>query len=81
RNRMRVSGINHIGLKRNGVSAEDIKKLRGAFKIIFLNQDLLLKEALEVASNEYPDCELVDHLIDFIKNSKRGVVRSFSEDE
>ena len=81
RNRMRVSGINHIGLKRNGVSSADIKKLRGAFRIIFMNQDLLLKEALEMASNEYADCELVDHLVDFIKKSKRGVVRSFSEDE
>ena len=81
RNRMRVSGINHIGLKRNGVPSGDIKKLRGAFKIIFLNQDLLLKEALEMALKEYPGCELVEHLVDFIKNSKRGVVRSCSEDE
>ena len=41
RNQMRVSGINHVGLKRNGTPAAEIKKLRGAFKIIFLNQDLL----------------------------------------
>ncbi len=81
RNRMRVSGINHIGLKRNGVAAADIKKLRGAFKIIFLDDDLLLKEALDKALNKYPDCGLVEHLIDFIANSKRGIVRSFSGDE
>ena len=81
RNRMRVSGINNIGLKRNGVSTDDIKKLRGAFKIIFLDDDLLLKEALDKALNKYQDCELVKHLVDFIANSKRGIVRSFSEDE
>jgi len=81
RNQMRVSGINHIGLKRNGVSAEDIKKLRGAFKIIFLHQDLLLKEALDRAMEQYSDCDLVVHLVEFIRDSKRGIVRSFSEDE
>lgn len=81
RNQMRVSGINHIGLKRNGVSSADIKKLRGAFKIIFLSQDLLLKEALDNAMDKYPDCELVAHLVNFIRDSKRGIVRSFSEDE
>ncbi len=81
RNQMRVSGINHIGLKRNGVSTDDIKKLRGAFKIIFLNQDLLLKEALDSALQAYSDCDLVVHLVDFIRDSKRGIVRSFSEDE
>lgn len=81
RNRMRVSGVNHIGLKRNGVSSADIKKLRGAFKIIFLNQDLLLKEALESAMEAYSDCELVVRLVDFIRDSKRGIVRRCSEDE
>jgi UDP-N-acetylglucosamine acyltransferase len=81
RNQMRVSGINNIGLKRNGVSTDDIKKLRGAFKIIFLNQDLLLKEALDRAIEAYPGCGLVDHLVKFIRDSKRGIVRSISEDE
>lgn len=81
RNQMRVSGINHIGLKRNGVSAEDIKKLRGAFKIIFLNQELLLKDALDRAMEAYSDCDLVANLVGFIRESKRGIVRSFSEDE
>jgi UDP-N-acetylglucosamine acyltransferase len=81
RNRMRVSGVNHIGLKRNGVSTDDIKKLRGAFKIIFLDQDLLLKEALDSAMEAYSDCGLVVHLVDFIRDSERGIVRSFSKDE
>ncbi len=78
---MRVSGVNHVGLKRNGVSNEDIKKLRGAFKIIFLEKELLLKEALDKALENYKDCELVRHLVDFIATSKRGIVRSFSKDE
>ncbi|MDF1578897.1 MAG: acyl-ACP--UDP-N-acetylglucosamine O-acyltransferase [Desulfurivibrionaceae bacterium] len=81
RNQMRVSGINHIGLKRNGVSTDDIKKLRGAFKIIFLNQELLLKEALDRTLEAYPGCGLVVHLVEFIRASQRGIVRRVGEDE
>jgi len=81
RNRMRVSGINRIGLKRNGFDAEDIRKLHGAFKIIFLDESLLLQEALAKALSEFPSAPLVVELVDFIKNSERGIIRAYSEDE
>lgn len=81
RNRMRVSGINRIGLKRNGFDAEDIRKLHGAFKIIFLDESLLLQEALLKALDEFPDAPLVVELVDFIKKSERGIIRTYGEDE
>ena len=81
RNRMRVSGINRIGLKRNGFDPEDIRKLHEAFKIIFLEKKLLLKDALPKAMNAFPDCELVVELVDFITNSDRGIIRTYGADE
>ncbi len=81
RNRMRVSGINRIGLKRNGFSVEDIKKLHGAFKIIFLEENLLLQEALDKTLAEFPDCSPVKELVDFIRKSERGIIRNYGEDE
>lgn len=81
RNRMRVSGINRIGLKRNGFEAEDIRKLHGAFKIIFLDESLLLQEALAKALAEFSDTSLVVELVDFIKKSERGIIRTYGEDE
>ena len=81
RNRMRVSGINRIGLKRNGFSAEDIKKLHGAFKIIFLEDGLLLQEALDKTLAQFPDSPPVFELVEFIRKSERGIIRNYGEDE
>jgi UDP-N-acetylglucosamine acyltransferase len=73
---MRVSGINKVGLKRCGFVNDTIKKLDKAYKIIFMTPALLLQEALDQALAEFPDCEPVAHLVDFIRTSKQGVVRS-----
>jgi UDP-N-acetylglucosamine acyltransferase len=80
RNRTRISGINKIGLKRNGFSRETINNLETAFKIIFRSPNLLLKDALEQARAEITDCPEVDNLIAFFENSKRGVVKRTIED-
>jgi UDP-N-acetylglucosamine acyltransferase len=73
---MRVSGINKVGLRRRGFDNDTLKKLDKAYKIIFMNPDLLLKDALEKASAEINDCEPVQQLIDFFRSSKQGVIRT-----
>ncbi len=80
RNRTRISGINKIGLKRNGFSRETIAKLENAFRIIFRSPNLLIKDALEVARQEVTDCYEVDFLVKFFQDSKRGVVKRTIED-
>lgn len=80
RNRTRISGINKIGLKRNGFSRETISALDEAFKIIFRSPNLLLKDALELAKKEVKSCPEVENLISFFEQSKRGVVKRTIED-
>lgn len=80
RNRTRISGINKVGLKRNGFSRETIKQLDEAFRIIFRSPHLLMKDAIEVARAEYPDCPEVQTLVRFFLESKRGVVKQTDED-
>lgn len=80
RNRTRISGINKIGLKRNGFSRETINNLENAFKIIFRSPNLLLKDALEQAKAEITGCPEVDNLITFFEQSKRGVIKRTIED-
>jgi len=75
RNRMRITGINKIGLHRNGFTRETIKKLDQAFKIIFRSPDLLTKDALVKTLEEVQDCPEVLQLVEFFKTSKRGVVK------
>ncbi|WP_163336882.1 acyl-ACP--UDP-N-acetylglucosamine O-acyltransferase [Desulfopila sp. IMCC35008] len=80
RNRTRISGINKIGLRRNGFSRETINNLEAAFRIIFRDESLLLKDALDVARRDVPGCPEVETLISFFENSKRGVVKRTIED-
>ncbi len=70
-----VYGLNLIGLRRHGVSKESIGRLSDAFKIIF-NSGISIKHALEKIAQEIKPTTEVTHLIDFIKKSERGIVRS-----
>ena len=49
RSGMRVTRINTIGLKRNGIAEDTLQGLNRAFRIIFRTKGLLLQEALEMA--------------------------------
>ncbi len=80
RNRMRISGVNKVGLKRNGFSRETIKNLDTAYRIIFRTPNLLMKDAIEVARKEFPNCPEVQILVKFFEDSKRGVVKQTVED-
>ncbi len=80
RNRMRIAGINKIGLRRTGVDRETLAKLDRAFKIIFRSPNLLLKDALAKTMREIPDCPEVAYLVEFFRKSKRGVVKRTAEE-
>ena len=71
----RVYGLNLIGLRRNGISKDSIEQLGRAFKILF-NTGLTAKHALEKVKEEVASGNEVSYLINFIKNSQRGIVRS-----
>lgn len=81
RNRMRITGINKIGLRRNGFDKEAIANLDRAFKIIFRTSNLLTKEALEKTLTEVGDCREVEQLVEFFRTSKRGVVKRIEEEK
>jgi UDP-N-acetylglucosamine acyltransferase len=80
RNRTKISGVNKVGLSRNGFSRETIKKLDKAYRIIFRSPNLLMKDAIELARKEFPECEEVQNLVEFLLGSKRGVVKQTIED-
>ncbi|HLD82992.1 MAG TPA: acyl-ACP--UDP-N-acetylglucosamine O-acyltransferase [Candidatus Omnitrophota bacterium] len=72
----RVYGLNIVGLRRSGISKDSIEQLNRAFKILF-NTGLTAKHALEKVKQEMPSsCNEVSYLVDFIKNSQRGMARS-----
>lgn len=81
RSQTRISGLNKIGLKRCGFDAETLRKLERAYQIIFRSPELLLTQALDLASQEMPDSDPVRVLIEFFRTSKRSVVRAVGDEE
>ncbi len=79
RGQMRISGLNKVGLRRNGFSRETISAIDAAFRILFRSPELLRQEAIEKVEMEIVDCEEVNELLSFIKTSKRGVVTQSKE--
>jgi len=73
-NHAKCYGLNRIGLRRRGYSKETIEKLNHAYHL-YLSAKLNTTQALERMRNEIKDCKEVDMLVDFIENSKRGVVK------
>ena len=65
-----MCGLNSVGLKRAGFSAEERSQLKKAYHAIFLSDDLL-KDALEKARAEFTGV-LAEQLIDFVATSQRG---------
>jgi len=63
---------NTVGLKRAQISAETIRILKKAFKILF-HSGLSKSSALEKISNEFEICPELEHLIFFAKTSERGL--------
>ncbi|MBW2305872.1 MAG: acyl-ACP--UDP-N-acetylglucosamine O-acyltransferase [Deltaproteobacteria bacterium] len=73
-NRARLYGLNIVGLKRHGFSPETIRKLKKTYRIIFRSA-LNLKEAVAQVKKEGLDGPEVEHLIQFITSSQRGICR------
>lgn len=69
-----VQGVNTVGLTRKGFSDESIRRLRSAYRILFL-QKLTVPQALEKISVELGDSGEIREFLDFIKMSKNGFHR------
>lgn len=71
----KVFGLNTEGLRRAGVSDEVKQRLHRAFRTLFYSK-LSMSHALEQAAKDADDCAELQHLLEFIRQSKRGVCRA-----
>ncbi len=70
----RVRALNKVGLERAGINKEARVNLKHAFTILF-NSGLTIPHALKKVEAELPPLPEIANLINFIKNSQRGVCR------
>jgi UDP-N-acetylglucosamine acyltransferase len=66
-------GLNLVGLKRAGFTAEQISAIKKAYQILYRSK-LKLEEALRRIETEVPT-EHTLHLVKFIRSSQRGICR------
>jgi UDP-N-acetylglucosamine acyltransferase len=66
--------INKVGMQRNGVSEAAQTALRQAFKILF-RDGLTIPNALERIEQELPKLPEVQHLVEFVRTTERGISR------
>lgn len=69
-----VIGLNSVGLKRKNVTEDVQHTLKKAHKIIF-RQGLATSQAIDKVQSELTPCAELQHLVDFIKKSERGIVK------
>ena len=74
----KVFGVNTIGLKRAGMSADTREKIKSAYRLLY-RSGLNFSEALDRIRVEIEPIPEIDHLVQFFEKSRRGVARGISE--
>lgn len=72
--RATLHGLNSVGLKRHGFSAQALTALKKTYRIIF-RIGLTLNEAIERVAAEVDQIPEVVKFVEFIKSSHRGITR------
>ena len=68
-------GVNSIGMRRRGFSAETIKSVSGAMRIL-LRSGLNNTDAVEAMRSDFPGVAEVQQIIDFVSSSEKGLIKA-----
>lgn len=68
-------GLNSIGLHRHGFTQDEIAKISEIYRILYLS-DLNVTNAVKLILETCPESKFRDQIVDFVVNSKKGVIRS-----
>ena len=71
-------GINSVGLRRRGFSSGQINEIQDIYRVLFVKNNNLAK-GLEIIETDFKPTEVRDEILDFIRNSNRGVMKGFGQ--
>ena len=69
-------GVNSIGLRRRGFSNEKIWELQDIYRELY-QKGMNHSEALKYIEENYPQSDERDNVINFVRNSKRGIMKGY----
>lgn len=70
------TGVNSIGLRRRGFTSETIRYIQEIYRYIYMS-NLNVSDAVERIEAELPATKERDEILQFIRNSKRGIIRGY----
>lgn len=70
------AGINSVGLRRRNFSSETIREIQEIYRYLYLS-GLNISDAVERIEAELPATKERDEILQFVRNSKRGVIRGY----
>lgn len=70
------TGINSIGLRRRDFTNDQIRDIQEIYRYLYLSR-LNVSDAVDRIEAELPATKERDEIIEFIRNSKRGIVRGY----
>ncbi|WP_407429985.1 acyl-ACP--UDP-N-acetylglucosamine O-acyltransferase [Arcticibacter sp.] len=70
-------GINSVGLRRRGYSSEQINEIQDIYRTLFVKK-YNIASALDIIEAEHQPTEIRDEILDFIRNSNRGIMKGFT---
>ncbi|NDV93849.1 acyl-ACP--UDP-N-acetylglucosamine O-acyltransferase [Dysgonomonas sp. 521] len=70
------SGVNLIGLRRSGYSNEKINEIQEIYRVIY-QAGFNFSDAIGKIENEFAETPEMRLIVDFVKNSPRGIVRGY----
>jgi len=71
-------GVNSIGLRRRGFSAEQINQIQDIYRTIYLRGNNVSR-AVEIIEADVPATPERDEILSFINNSSRGIMKGFGK--
>ena len=69
-------GINSVGLRRRGFTSDQINEIQDIYRTLFVKKHNI-GDALDIIEAERQPTEIRDEILDFIRNSNRGVMKGF----
>lgn len=69
-----TAGLNKIGIERKQMGPEVQNSLKEAYKILF-RSNLTVQKALDAIRNDLDKSPEIDHLVEFLEKSERGISR------
>ena len=70
------TGVNSIGLRRRNFSNDQIREIQEIYRYLYLSR-LNVSDAVDRIEAEIPATNERDEIIEFIRNSRRGIVRGY----